>query len=336
MSTTRYTLPGVALAVTLGAIGLVLFAPFDPGPFLVVAAIGPPVTALLLAAAVSGGASRSLVPSALIGAVVIPMLVLLAGGALAAIVFGLVEPLAEAGRDLLDELRVDPTLLGVLSSPWAVVLLVQLAVAAPLIEEALKPLGSLTRRPSSARDAFLFGVAAGAGFAAVENLLYASGWFLWGESWLAVSLLRSVGAAIHPLGAGLVSLGVWTATQNRRPGVAFASFGAAAAVHALWNGTIAVILVLFNERDFVAGGLGGTALTWGVTLAVLLVLLGGAALAGLVGLARRVAGTEAPERVMPRLAPSGPRGIVAWAAAMVLLLVPAAILILEFPDFLAL
>lgn len=336
MTGSRFVLPGAALAATLGSIGAVLFAPIDPGPFLVVAAVGPPVTALLLADAVAGGASRSLVPSVLIGAIVVPVLVLIAGGALAAAVFGLVEPLAEAGRDLLDELRVDPTLLGVLSSPWAVVLLVHLAVAAPLVEEALKPLGSMTRRPASARDAFLFGAAAGAGFAAVENLLYASGWFMWGESWLAIALLRSVGAAVHPLGAGLVSLGVWTAMQKRRPGIAFGAFGAAATVHGLWNGTIAVTLVLFNERDFVGGGLGGTALTWGVTLAVLLVLLGGAALAGLAGLAGRVSGEEVPERLVPRLAPSGPRGIVAWAAVSALLLIPAAILILEFPDFLAL
>jgi RsiW-degrading membrane proteinase PrsW (M82 family) len=336
MTGSRFLVPGAALAATLGSIAFALFAPVDPGPFLVVAAVGPPVTALLLAAAVSGGASRSLVPSALIGAVAVPVLVLLAGGALAAVVFGLVEPLAAAGRELLDELRVDPTLLGVLSSPWAVVLLVHLAVAAPLIEEALKPLGSLARRPQSARDAFLFGVAAGAGFAAVENLLYASGWFLWGESWLAVSLLRSVGAAVHPLGAGLVSLGVWTALRARRPGAAVASFGAAAAIHALWNGSIAVTLVLFNERDFAAGGLGGTAFTWGVTLTVLLVLIGGAALAGLVGLARRVAGDGVPDRLLPRLSASGPRAIVAWASAAALLLVPAAILILEFPDFLAL
>jgi RsiW-degrading membrane proteinase PrsW (M82 family) len=336
MTRSRYLLPGAALAATLGSVVVALFAPIDPGPFLVVAAIGPPVTALLLAAAVSGGASRSLVPSALIGAVAVPALVLIAGGALAAVVFGLVEPLAQAGRDLLDELRVDPTLLGVLSSPWALVLLVHLAVVAPLVEEALKPIGSLARRPATARDAFLFGVAAGAGFAVVENLLYASGWFLWGESWLAVALLRSVGAAVHPLGAGLVSLGVWAALRRRRPGIALSSFAAAAAVHGLWNGSIAVTLVLFNERDFVAGGLGGTALTWGVTLAVLLVLVGGAALAGLVGLARRVAGDEAPDRLLPGLAPSGPRAIVAWASAAALLLAPAAILILEFPDFLAL
>jgi RsiW-degrading membrane proteinase PrsW (M82 family) len=336
MTGSRFALPGAALAVTLGSIGVALYAPVDPGPFLVVAAVGPPVTALLTAAAVSGGASRSLVPSALIGATVVPVLVLLAGGALAAAVYGLVEPLADAGRVLLDELRADPTLLEVLASPWAVVLLVQLAVAAPLIEEALKPIGALSRRPANARDAFLFGVAAGAGFAAVENLLYASGWFLWGESWLAVSLLRSLGAAVHPLGGGLVSLGVWTAVRTRRPRAAVASFAAAAAVHALWNGSIAVTLVLFNERDFVAGGLGGTALTWGVSLAVLLVLLGGAALAGLVGLARRVAGDEVPDRLLPVPAQSRPRGIVAWAVTAALLLVPAAILILEFPDFLAL
>ena len=66
MTGSRFVLPGAALAATLGSIGAVLFAPIDPGPFLVVAAVGPPVTALLLADAVAGGASRSLVPSVLI------------------------------------------------------------------------------------------------------------------------------------------------------------------------------------------------------------------------------------------------------------------------------
>ena len=63
-------------------------------------------------------------------------------------------------RELADELGADPELVRILSSGWAYVMIVELAVVAPLAEETLKPLGAVVRRPRTSREAFLFGAAA--------------------------------------------------------------------------------------------------------------------------------------------------------------------------------
>jgi hypothetical protein len=90
---------------------------------------------------------------------VVPILVILFGAVLAT-VYGLVAPFAAAGRDLLDELRVQPDLVDVLANPWSLLFLVELALVAPIAEESLKPLAARLVRPRSRREAFLLGAAA--------------------------------------------------------------------------------------------------------------------------------------------------------------------------------
>ncbi len=124
----------------------------------------------------------------------------------------------------------------VLTSPGFLLVLLELALVAPLAEEFAKPLVvlPLLKGLGSRREAFLLGALAGAGFAALENVTYAlSG----GDYWGGVLTLRTLGAAMHPLGAGLTALG-WYALVNRQAGAArqwLINYGMAAGQHALWT-----------------------------------------------------------------------------------------------------
>jgi len=326
-----------ALAATLTSFALLLWWEDSPGILLIVAAFGPPVTALLLARAAAGGPVRleGLLRAFVVGGTLIPAIVIAIHGVVFSAVFAAVAPLADAGRDLFDDLRVDPALVDVLTNPWALFFLVELALVAPIAEETLKPLGARIARPRSRREAFLFGAAAGAGFAAVENVLYATGWF-WSFDWfLPVAVLRSSGAALHLLGAGLISVALY----ERRQGMANrtsvgAMWGIAIGIHALWNGSIAVSIILYEEQARLAG-IGGSSLDWGIALDVMLGVIG-MVLLGAIVVAGRWAASDEPAPLASSLDLTRPSMVAGWAGIAALLIVPATIAILVFPGFVAL
>jgi len=128
--------------------------------------------------------------------------------------------------------------LELLLSPVVVVsALVLFSIPVPLIEEAAKTLaaGLVARwiKPGPPR-AFLWGVAGGAGFALVENLL---GGALGGAEGWAVGAVSRLGATVmHCLTGGLVGWGwgqLWTA---RRPLRLLGCYAAAVTIHGVWNG----------------------------------------------------------------------------------------------------
>jgi RsiW-degrading membrane proteinase PrsW (M82 family) len=112
-----------------------------------------------------------------------------------------------------------------------------LCIVVPLIEETFKTLaGGIAGRwirPRPGR-AFLWGAAAGAGFALAENLLNGAAGGI--EGWAAVTVARVGTTAMHCLASGLLGWGwgqLWTA---RRPLRLLGAFAAAITIHGLWNG----------------------------------------------------------------------------------------------------
>jgi RsiW-degrading membrane proteinase PrsW (M82 family) len=156
--------------------------------------------------------------------------------------------LTPSGMERLNELAQnmeDPSwlantsnLIDLLLSPIIIVSLFSLlCIVVPLIEETFKTLAGGVAghwiRPRPGR-AFLWGVAAGAGFALAENLL--NGAAGGAESWAAVAVARVGATAMHCLASGLLSWGwgqLWTA---RRPLRLLGTFAIAVAIHGLWNG----------------------------------------------------------------------------------------------------
>ncbi|MCS7284034.1 MAG: PrsW family glutamic-type intramembrane protease [Anaerolineae bacterium] len=133
--------------------------------------------------------------------------------------------------------------------------IVFLTLLAPLVEEMTKTLAvglvGPWLRPDPAR-AFLLGAASGAGFALAENFLN-SGFFglLWGGGILA----RLAATVMHTATGALMGWGWgqwWTERKYLRLPLAFAgAFG----IHALWNGTVGVLLgtAYFLVRSGAAG-----------------------------------------------------------------------------------
>lgn len=158
-------------------------------------------------------------------------------------------------RDLVADAADYDSLEEFFYSPFMVVMLVQFAVVAPLVEELVKPIGALVlaRRLRSPSEAFIVGMAGGVAFAVVENMLYEMpGLWGWGEVWAGTVALRSIGSVMHPLTAGMMGV-AWFAVRNRQPGAGrrlLATFALVFLLHALWNGGIALLMTDFGAYYF--------------------------------------------------------------------------------------
>lgn len=150
-----------------------------------------------------------------------------------------------------------------------------LSIPVPLIEESVKTLvtGVAGRwiRPAPAR-AFLWGVAGGAGFALVENLL---GGALGGvEQWLPGVIARLGATVMHCFTGGLVGWGwgqLWTA---RRPWRLLGCYAAAVLAHAVWNASAVGVVFLSVGLMAQKGGVSHTFMLFGIwALLGLLILL---------------------------------------------------------------
>jgi RsiW-degrading membrane proteinase PrsW (M82 family) len=311
----------VVLAGTVAVIVITLTSDVtgDVGGFsaFLVSGAGASAALLLLLVAVVGRGERSIWPSLILGGAAIPIVVVVAGALLFYPLFTLAEMIVVWAE-------TSGVFVGRPIEPWALAMIIELVVLAPLVEEFLKPFGSILRRPRTRKDAFLFGAAAGIGFAIVETLLYASGGLL-GADWLAISITRMVGVGLHPFGAALIAVAVF----ERRNVIK--AYGIAIAAHASWNGAVAVTIVAFMQE-----GLYSDNLVWGVAMFGILTMIGTVILTGLVSMAIAIRDDE-PIGFFGVLDHLGQRhGIGALAMIGTAIALPFALAMLAFPGFLAL
>jgi RsiW-degrading membrane proteinase PrsW (M82 family) len=120
-----------------------------------------------------------------------------------------------------------------------------LMVVAPLIEEAAKSLGvpllalGMGRKPSAAQG-WLWGMAAGAGFAITEGLFNTAAGL---PFWAGIALLRAGATAMHMVCAGLTGLGWAQTLATRRARWVLGSYLVSVTLHGLWNGSTVLIVV---------------------------------------------------------------------------------------------
>ncbi|HEX7733938.1 MAG TPA: PrsW family glutamic-type intramembrane protease [Ktedonobacteraceae bacterium] len=136
-----------------------------------------------------------------------------------------------------------------------VLLLMLVAVIAPLVEEMVKPLAVvvLIGRVRSKAEAFVLGLACGIGFNLVETTGYISSGY---NNWLGVALERSGAGLLHGFGAAMVALS-WYYLTHKEEGtwlrrLLLASGCATYAVlqHALWNGAVGLLFIPGPIGDF--------------------------------------------------------------------------------------
>lgn len=294
----------------------------------------PPATLFVAAAAAPGGVlfvvigrmNGKLPGSALVGGAILGPIVALVGHVIVlAFAASFFLGFLEAGRALVEELRVDPRITEILSSPWLLLLLVDVSVVAPLTEETGKALGARFAPQASRQDAFLAGVAAGSGFAIVENVLYATAAAAFGGPWPAIVVARAMGVAVHPLATGLVVTGWWDARHGGGGRVLRRALFAGTAIHALWNGSM-VALAVSETAIHVSGAPG----MMGVASLAFTGALGAVAVAVLWTVTGSV---MTGKDLYPAVRASEGRAMAAWIVLTASVLVPTSILILAFPSF---
>jgi hypothetical protein len=123
------------------------------------------------------------------------------------------------------------------------------ALIVPLAEEALKTLtlARMDAQRTLLRDAILWGVSAGAGFALVENIFNA-GIVL--DAWGAVILLRAGTVTVHIANGALMARGWYAARVERRWSRLGLWFAISVLNHALWNAAALGLSALGFNRAF--------------------------------------------------------------------------------------
>lgn len=137
-----------------------------------------------------------------------------------------------------------------ITNPGFVFVFLQIVVIAPIVEEFAKPIVTLPLLKNiSRREAFWVGAIAGAGFAALENIIYST---IGISIWAGILLVRAIGSALHPLGAGLVAMGWWSVINLERGASSnwWRRFGIAVALHAAWNGGSLLVIALGSAGFF--------------------------------------------------------------------------------------
>ena len=316
-----------ALAVIILALAAAVWSWFGEGRASVlalgVASAGAPAAALLF---VSGRLERNPPMAAVFGGGTIGVAIaVLSHGIVFAFAFAFFLGFADEASLLLDQLRIDLRLSTALGSRWTILFVFEVVIVAPLTEEAGKAVGSRVFRVTDRRGAFLAGVAAGTGFAIVENVVYGLGGGFLGASWEAIVTGRMMGAAMHPLASGLVVMGWWEWRRNRNMGQLVGRFFSGVGVHALWNGSIVVLGVAATAFDTESSFSTYTVVSLAYTAA-----LGAVTAAVLWRATASVA--EGNEKLLSFDATDG-RVVGAWAVLAASFLVPMAMLILAYPDF---
>jgi RsiW-degrading membrane proteinase PrsW (M82 family) len=210
------------------------------------------------------------------------------------------------------------------ASPLIIVYLIFTAFQAPLPEEFAKALGipMFGRiRITNERQAFAIGLASGAGFAILENMLYEGLYAQYnGWSWGGITLLRSIGSVLHPICTGIVALG-WFRIQQGGTVKLLQAYLLAVLLHTLWNGGFEPLVYLAG-LDYYAGE-GPSLSFYGETLNVLLIGYLVLLSAGLWLLLRRIV-TGLSRNVQADLAPAlvSRRALAAWAVACAAIIIP--------------
>ena len=316
------------LSLTFGSAGLaaMVWGALDESGIaavgLFVGAAGLPLAVLF---AVSGRANTSApLSSMMAGATLGPLTAVVGHLFVFAFAYAFFLGFAEAAVSLLETVRLDPALVDLAGSPWTLLLLFEVVVFAPFVEEIGKGVAGWLRLPRKRSEAFMAGVAAGVGFAIVENIFYAVGGLLLEGSWQAIVIARSLGAAVHPLASGLVVMGWWEWRARRDAGLLARRFLMGVGVHALWNGSIVVLGIVgeaYGVDELI--GLGSLGLVYAAGLGVVA-----------MGVLWRVTSTLAADHVaLADFAGTDANAIGAWVVLASSLLIPIALLFLAYPRF---
>jgi len=238
----------------------------------------------------------------------------------------LVEPFWFLAKEFADLSWGAPGLIERLfASPLIIVYLIFTAFEAPLPEEFAKALSIPMfgrARIQNERQAFAIGLASGAGFAILENMLYEgmyAGYNGW--SWGGITLLRSIGSVLHPIGTAIIALGWFRMKQGGGVKALFKAYLLSVGLHTLWNGGFEPLIYLTGLESFAKNG--ASLSFYGEALSILLIGYLVLLSVGLWWMLRRiVTGLSQNVQSDPTPASVSRRLIATWAVACAFIIIP--------------
>lgn len=276
--------------------------------------LGWPLTWRQAALGLVAGSTLSIVVTVILGTI-LPSLALLFVGPMDLLASSFADLLAPGAVGFAERLFLSPTI---------VVFLISVAIQAPIPEELAKVLSLPLfgrMRITTDRQAFAVGMASGAGFAILENMLYEGVYAQWsGWSWGGITLLRGLGSVLHPLCTGLVALG-WHRSRDGNWTQLLKAYLSAVGLHTLWNGGFEPF-VYFTGIEHYAGS-GPSLSLYGLAVEILLVAFLVALSLGLWWLLHGYI-TKLASGITPSVAPTviTRRALAGWALACALVIIP--------------
>ncbi len=276
--------------------------------------LGWPITWRQASLALAAGSTLSIVVTLFLGSF-LPYVALLLVEPLGFMAGSFAELFAQGTQGLLERLFFSPVL---------VVFLISIALQAPIPEEFAKALSLPIfgrQRVTNERQAFAIGLASGAGFAILENMLYEGLYAQWsGWSWGGVTLLRAFGSVLHPLATGLVALG-WFRVREHGIGSLIRAYLVAIGIHTLGNGGFEPFVYLTGFEYYADAG--RTFSFYGEAIEALLVAFLIALSVGLWWILRRLV-NDLAGGITPRVSPEviSRRALAVWAFACALVVIP--------------
>jgi len=186
---------------------------------------------------------------------------ILMGGIFPYIYYLLVAPLetlAEGFFYILDP-GVPGSLERIFFSPLLIFPLLYIAFQAPFLEEFAKALGPglMKKRIQNERGAFALGLASGAGFAILENMLYQGVYAQWsGWTWGGITALRGIGSVGHSLWTAIIALALFR-ERNREAGWfgrLLRAYLLSVGLHTLWNGGYMALFYILGLEYYAYAG----------------------------------------------------------------------------------
>jgi RsiW-degrading membrane proteinase PrsW (M82 family) len=273
-----------------------------------------PLTWRQTALALVAGSTLSIAVTVILGTI-LPSLALLLIGPMDLLASSFADLLAPGAAGFAERLFLSPTI---------IVFLISVAIQAPIPEEFAKALslplfGRI--RITTDRQAFAIGMASGAGFAILENMLYEGVYAQWsGWSWGGITLLRGLGSVLHPLCTGLVALG-WHRSRDGDRSQLLKAYLSAVGLHTLWNGGFEPFVYFTGIEHF--AGSGPSLSLYGLAVEIMLVVFLVVLSLGLWWLLHGHI-VKLASGITPKVAPTviTRRALAGWAFACALVIIP--------------
>ncbi|MBT3316222.1 MAG: PrsW family intramembrane metalloprotease [Anaerolineae bacterium] len=253
---------------------------------------------------------------------------ILLGSILPIIFYLLIEPLEYIVGDFI--YFIDPGTSGfferVFYSPMLIFYLLYIAFQAPFPEEFAKALGPriMRSRIQNEAQAFALGLASGAGFAIIENMLYQGVIASWsGWTWGGITALRGIGAVGHSLWTGILALAIYRerARTSGWFGRLLRAYLTSVGLHTLWNGGYMALFYVVGLEYYADAGPELSVYGEYITFSLIFILVAMTAFNWWI-LARITANLAQDDASDLALAQVSPRILAYWALASAAIIIP--------------